>query len=532
MKLEVIVEDILLKTMIGSAKDEYKPILDLQENALIKRFGTRTNEAVEALDTLNKSSLMFAGVYQSVKSKLTAEGIFTTAIPDDFKRAYAVYVASEAVVRFLSKDSQGPMQQSFTRQRPISDFNLELELRDYNTIADVLENLAKYVSGASRAADVKLDITNYFRFLTGYSLKKLQSPSMYAYKETVENLRIKGKYFEVSGLKKSLKKSSKHKPQKQEAGVAIFEKDPTIITLERRIEKKVVMGNDEALNAVEIAVHHLLAYDPVKKTNPYLFDGGFRQLILLVGDSGTGKTMIFKYGISEAQGIAEAYNLDFVAVALDFEDSYQDGPVQILRHQLSGIVQDNRPYLVFVDEMESKFSARKSVNTAHFEQKTIREFLDFTNGLGYPNRGNYVLLGASNLPDQIDKAIRSRFSKGTYLCEGPKTFEEKARILYNNLLGGINAGYVQISDWRGIGEVAKSLELSGRELAECARDLIEKSRTNHFPANFYQLNFDDKLRVIKSHHDKVRDEKLVRRLYAIAEKKQMVQTAAAQFQAG
>jgi AAA+ superfamily predicted ATPase len=530
MKLEVIVEDLLLKNMVGSARDEYRPILDLQENALIRRFGTRTTDAVQALETLNRSSLMFAGAYLSVKSKLNSEGIFTESIPDAFKRAYSAYCASQAVIQFLNKKYGGNEQKQHKNPRPLSGFSMELGLRDYNAVADVLENLTKYATGISTADQINSEITNYFDFISYYCLEKICGPVMFAYKDTVDNLKVKGTYFAIAGLAR-IKKSEDKKPSNKSSRIEnSFKKDPTIVTLDKSISKMDVIGNEDALNAVENSVHHLMAYDKNERKNPYLYDGGFKQFILLVGDSGGGKTLTFKYGISEAKRLAELNNLDFMAVSLDFEDSYQDGPLQILRHQLNSIVNDNQAYLIFVDEMESKFSSRKSLGPSEsYETKTIREFLDFSNGLGYPNRGNYVLLGASNLPKKIDKAIRSRFKKGTYLCEGPKTTEQKAKVLYNNLIEGINAGYVEVQDWCRMGELAFELNLSGRDLYECATNIIERSRTNHFPQGFFQLNFTDKLKVIKSKHDLIDDTKLEESLYEIADKKEHVEQASLQF---
>ncbi len=204
----------------------------------------------------------------------------------------------------------------------------------------------------------------------------------------------------------------------------------------------------------------------------------------------------------------------------------------MLRYQLQSIVNDNRSYLIFLDEMETKFSARKSHKTQRYEEKTIREFLDFSNGLGYPNRGNYVVCGASNRPMDIDKAIRSRFSKGIFHCKGPVTAEQKAKLLYINLLEGINAGYIRIKDWQAIGELALTLQLGGRDLEQAALDLIDSSRTNSFPRDFYQLNFQDKLKLIKEHHKVIGDDELVKQLYLIANKREVVAQTSLNFEMG
>jgi AAA+ superfamily predicted ATPase len=528
MGLEIIIEDELLKTMIGSAMDEYGPLFNLQENALINRFGHGIRFAADSAELLRGSSLAFAGFYNSLRAKLNSK--VPSKIPEDFKKAYSAYLSSRFAIQNLSgTDLILPKDvEPGTRQLP-KTFFLEFGLRDYNVVSGVIENLTKYAAHSSRGK-IKYDIISYFILVSRYARDKMNSHPGHV-KNIFENIEIKAGNFKILGLSYAQEMSDTIKIGNTNIANVSLEKDPTQIILEKRVDRSEIIANLAALDAVEISVRNLLAYDRERRLNPYILDGGFRQLILLVGDTGTGKTLALKYAVSEAQKIAENNGLGFCPVTLEFEDSYQDGPVKVLRHQLTRITKHNNPYLVIVDEMEAKFSSRKSSKTAHYEEKTIREFLEFTNGVGYQNRGNYVVIGATNLPGNIDKAIRSRFSKGTYPCEGPKTEEEKAKVLFNNLSNGIREGYVRIKDWRAIGKLAYSLKLNGRQLAECSSELIDSSRTNHFPNNFYRMGFDEKLGIIKGHHESVDDQRLISKLYSMAEKQRMVICADEQFSA-
>lgn len=535
MALELKIEDSSLRKDIYIAKDEYKPLFDMHAKSIVRKFGARSEEAIEAAEALKKAALMFAGTYKSTKSRIEEENLFNGTTPENFKRAYFVYVASEAAIQYITNSSDS-IEKKFNFSRPIAGFDMELKVRDYNTIADVLEHLNSYISETKRADEVSRETATYFKYVNMQALNILHASYMEKQKDKVKDLTVKGKYFEIKGLVESRKKKKGRRKKEQEEtphqnaeGDLSFNKDPTIIELEERVEKKDIVGNKEAVDAVENLVHDLLAYDRKKKMNPYMIDGGFNQLILLAGDSGTGKTYTVNYGISEAERIAEENGLEFQAVQLEFEDAYQNGPVKILRYQLRKIAESNIPQLVFVDEMEGKFPKRNGIKTERHEEKVVRELLDFTNGLSYINKGNWAFIGATNLLDMIDKAVRSRFNKGTYLCEGPTNAQERARILYNRLKKGIDQGYIKIVEWREIGEVAHTLELGGRDLKNTALDLIEKSRIKERPNNFFKLTYAEKLELIRSQHCIIKDEDVIKALYETRDKRGIVKKATAAF---
>lgn len=525
---EITLEDVLLKSKLASAKDEYKTVLQLQENALIQKWGTTSNSAIGALDAISKASVYFAAVYDGVKSKAMEEKIFNSLVPDDFKKAYFMYCGSEAVIQALNPNTAGSRQRTHESEGIAPEIKLNFGARDYNVINSILESLGKYISNAPACEDLNNFVVQYFKFMEVIALEKLLGPGTYSYQDTVKSLRVTGKGFDINGLKKFKPKESETKMDKQESEDELFQRDPKIITLDKRLKKTDILGNDTAVNEMEIAIAQLMAYDSVKKMNPYLMDGGFKQLIMLVGDRGTGKTMIMKYGVSEAERIAKANGLEFMAVELDFDDSWQDGPSKILKYQLKSITNSNKPYLIFLDEIDGKFPSRIDPKTARHEQKTLTEFLNFTQGLSYQNKGNYIIVAATNVPEQIDKAILSRFTKGIYNCEGPRTAKDKAKVLYNNLSEGINAGYVKIRDeeWVNIGELAVKLELSGRGLLQVAEEIIGQSRTNHYPDNFYKMSFDEKVKMIKSRHELVDYAKVKGKLETIASKKGELDEAA------
>ena len=182
--------------------------------------------------------------------------------------------------------------------------------------------------------------------------------------------------------------------------------------------------------------------------------------------------MMARYGITLAKDMAEKVDISLAVVKLDFEDRWQYGPLENLRKQLKEISQGNRPYLVFIDEMDTKIPTRSNGENG-YRKDIIGEFLRFRGG-DYINNGNYLIIGTTNEPNKIDQAITSVFQIEE--LQGPKTKEEKTKVLYNNLKEGINQGYVQISDWKNIGEALEEYNLTGVNIVNIARNSKQKFR--------------------------------------------------------
>ena len=72
-----------------------------------------------------------------------------------------------------------------------------------------------------------------------------------------------------------------------------------------------IVANEMGINIIETEVPCLLHYDSVEKRNPFL---GFNQYILFVGDKGTGKTMMARYGMTLAKEVGEKNNISLSLV--------------------------------------------------------------------------------------------------------------------------------------------------------------------------------------------------------------------------
>lgn len=170
-----------------------------------------------------------------------------------------------------------------------------------------------------------------------------------------------------------------------------------ILTEKPNIKWEDVAGLETAKDSLKEAV--IL---PIKF--PHLFVGKRTPWrgILLYGPPGTGKSYLAKAVATEAKST-------FFSVSSSDLVSKWMGESERLVKQLFAMARENKPAIVFIDEVDSLCGTRGE-GESEASRRIKTEFLVQMQGVGADDTG-LLVLGATNLPWALDPAIKRRFEK-------------------------------------------------------------------------------------------------------------------------
>jgi len=118
--------------------------------------------------------------------------------------------------------------------------------------------------------------------------------------------------------------------------------------------------------------------------------------VLLFGPPGTGKTLI-------AKAVANESGAHFIPIAGPEVISKYYGESEQRLREIFEDAQQNAPSIIFIDELDSIAPRREEV-TGEVERRVVAQLLTIMDGL--KERGQVVIIGATNRVDAIDPALR------------------------------------------------------------------------------------------------------------------------------
>jgi len=296
--------------------------------------------------------------------------------------------------------------------------------------------------------------------------KQIIRAKLHEYIERAEKLKEYLKNNENNNNnKKPLAQGSNGGDEDEEKGRLTKSLQGAILTEKPNVKWDDVAGLEAAKDSLKEAV--IL---PIKF--PQLFTGKRKPWkgILLYGPPGTGKSYLAKAVATEAD------SMFFSISSADLVSKWLGESERLVR-SLFDMARQHKPAIIFIDELDSLCSAR-SDNESEAARRIKTEFLVQMNGVGNDEDG-VLVLGATNIPWQLDAAIRRRFEKRIFI--GLPDAATRARIFKIHL--GDTPHELNDQDFKILGERTEGF--SGSDIATCVRDaLMEPVRTVQVATHF------------------------------------------------
>jgi len=188
--------------------------------------------------------------------------------------------------------------------------------------------------------------------------------------------------------------------------------------------------------------------------------------ILLYGPPGCGKTLIAKVLASESE--ANMYSIN----GPEIMNKYY-GETEAKLRDIFKEAKDNSPSIIFIDEIDA-IAPKREEAYGDVEKRVVAQILALMDGL--TDRGNVIVLGATNRPDSIDPALRR-----------PGRFDREIEISVPNEEGRLEVLHIHtrgmpISDDVNLKILSSELHgYTGADIKSLCREAAMKSIRRYLP---------------------------------------------------
>jgi SpoVK/Ycf46/Vps4 family AAA+-type ATPase len=192
-----------------------------------------------------------------------------------------------------------------------------------------------------------------------------------------------------------------------------------------RVEMSSIVGNADAKHFARRNVERTLAYNFREKKSVFVELGGFSPMWMAYGKPGTGKSLLIAAIATMLHDYSSHLGIPFRFHPLpeNIVDSYQGNSAKNMVAWFKPLQSPDALIFAPIDDAENLFEDRSRENVSEGSRAVMGVTLRYTEGAGAIMRGNASLGLFTNLPEQIDPAIRSRI-QGRMVIDGAVTQED------------------------------------------------------------------------------------------------------------
>ena len=253
-------------------------------------------------------------------------------------------------------------------------------------------------------------------------------------------------------------------------GVVKIDRSTALTILEETSIDRKVRVTYEEVGGLKAEIKAMREIVELPLRHPELFSGlGIEPHsgILLYGPPGCGKTLIAKVLASESE--ANMYSIN----GPEIMNKYY-GETEARLRDIFKEAKDNSPSIIFIDEIDA-IAPKREEAYGDVEKRVVAQLLALMDGL--TDRGNVIVLGATNRPDSVDPALRR-----------PGRFDREVEISVPNEDGRLEVLLIHtrgmpISDDVNLKILASELHgYTGADIKSLCREAAMKSIRRYLPA--------------------------------------------------
>src|SRR5262245_51862038 len=206
-----------------------------------------------------------------------------------------------------------------------------------------------------------------------------------------------------------------------------------------------IVGNTSAKRALLRYIDRLALYDAEKGFNPVLELGGLPSTVLFDGFPGTGKSSLFRMGMTRMTMRAEQVGLpaDFVSIDPGIKDEYYGQTAKKLKALLDKARNPKALVLLFFDDVDLLLLSRGDPGMGGADKDVLNITMQFLDGAFTTHIGNAQTYAATNEPTATDSALRQRFHHREAI-DGPEDWDDYAALIGIKLARQIKRGLVHV----------------------------------------------------------------------------------------